>query len=203
MKLYGANLSSSSRRASLTAAQLGLALELVPIDLMKDRARLAPLNPNGKIPVLVDGELVLWESHAIMLYLCERAPGQTLAPAEPRARADLMRWLFWASAHLSPAAGGIAFERLWKKLVAGQGPDPAQIAHHERFLHQFLKVLDDHLAGRTWISGEALSLADLSVAATLMYSERAELPVGTYRNVQALRERVHALPAWKQTEPTW
>ena len=115
----------------------------------------------------------------------------------------MLRWLFWTSAHLSPAAGGIAFERLWKRLVTGGGPDPAQIAYHERFLHQFLKVLDDHLANRTWIVGNALTLADYSVAATLMYAEKVELPLAGYRQVVALRERVRDLPAWKRTEPTW
>ena len=203
MKIYGATASSSSRRVLLTIAHLGLELEHVPIDLMKDRARLAPLNPNSKIPVLEDGDLLLWESHAIMTYLCDRTPGQTLYPSEARARADVLRWLFWTSAHLSPAVGGIAFERLWKRLITGQGPDAAQVAHHERFVHQFMKVLDDHLARRTWISGDRLTLADLSVAATLMYQERAELPIGTYQHVQALLARVHDLPAWKQTEPTW
>ena len=200
MKLYGANGSSSSRRVSLSIAQLGIPVELERIDLMKDRAKLVPINPNSKIPVLVDDDFVLWESHAIMMYLCERTPGQTLYPSEPRARADVQRWLFWTSAHLSTAVGGVSFERLWKKLITGQSPDETAIANHTRFVHQFAKVLDDHLANRTWISGDALSLADLSVAATLMYAERTELPIGSYRNVQALRERVRELPAWKQTE---
>jgi glutathione S-transferase len=200
VKLYGSSASSSSRRVSLTAAHLGIELEHQPIDLMKDRARLAPLNPNSKIPVLVDGDLVLWESHAIMTYLCDRTPDQTLYPTEARARADVLRWLFWTSAHLAPAVGGITFERLWKQLVTGQGPDPAQVAYHERFLHQFMKVLDDHLVGRTWISGQRITLPDLSVAATLMYAQRAELPIGNYRNVQALIAGVHELPAWKRTD---
>jgi glutathione S-transferase len=203
VKLYGASGSSSSRRVSLTVAQLGLDIEHETIDLMKDRPRLAKLNPNSKIPVLVDGDFILWESHAIMQYLCERAPGQTLLPSEPRARAEVQRWLFWTSAHLAPAAGGIAFERMWKKLVTGQGPDETAIANHSRLVHQFAKVLDDQLAGRTWIAGDRLSLADLSVAATLMYAERAELPIEGYPNVQALRARVRELPAWKQTEPAW
>jgi glutathione S-transferase len=199
VKLYGSNYSSSSRRATLVIAHLGLPVEIVPIDLMKDRPVIDPLNANSKIPVLVDGDFVLWESHAIMQYLCEQTADQTLLPKEPRARADVQRWLFWASAHLSPAAGGVAFERLWKKMITGASPDAAMLAYHERFVHQFAKVLDDHLAKRTWVSGERLSLADLSIAATLMYAERVELPLANYQNVQALRARVAELPAWKQT----
>ena len=201
MKLYYANGSSSSRRASLVVAHLGIELEHVSIDLMKDRAKLAPLNPNGKIPVLEDGDFVLWESHAIMQYLCELVPEQTLYPAERRARADVHRWLYWTSAHLAPAVGGLSFERLWKKMVTGRDPDPAMLAHHEAALHPVVRVLDRHLAGRTWTSGEALTLADLSIAATLMYEQRASLPLAEYRGVRALVERVHALPAWRATEP--
>ena len=203
MKLYGSRLSSSTRRVALTASLLGLEPEQVTIDLRGDRAKLAALNPNSKIPVLEDDGFVLWESHAIMEYLCERTPGQTLLPTEPRARAEVRRWLFWTSAHLSPATGGLAFERMWKKMITGGGPDATLVAYHERFLHQFLKVLDDHLATRNHVSGDRLSLAELSLACTLMYAERAELPIAPYGHVQALRARVAELPAWKQTEPTW
>lgn len=203
MRLHYANMSSSSRRVSVVVAHLGVELEHHTVDLMKDRKALTALNPNGKIPVLEDGDLVLWESHAICQYLCELTPGQELYPRELRPRTDVQRWLYWVSAHLSPAAGAIGFEKLWKKLVTGGDPDPAQIARHEVFLHQFLKVLDDHLANRTWISGKALSLADYSVAATLMYERRAELPIGSYRHVRALLDRVHEQDAWKRTEPDW
>ena len=203
MKLYYDNRSSSSRRVSLTVAHLGVELEHVTIDLMRDRPALAKLNPNGKIPVLVDGDFVLWESHAIMQYLCEQAPAQTLYPRELRARSDVARWLFWTSAHLAPAVGGISFEKLWKRFTGAGEPDPAQIARHMVFFEQFMKVLDDHLASRTWVSGTGLSLADLSIAATLMYAQRTELPLERYVHVRGLLGRVHELPAWKHTEPTW
>jgi glutathione S-transferase len=203
VKLHYANMSSSSRRASLVVAHLGILLEHHTVDLAKDRTALTKLNPNGKIPVLEDGDLVLWESHAIMQYLCDRTPGQTLYPEEASARADVHRWLYWTSAHLSPAVGPICFERLWKKFRGGGDPDPAVIARYTRFLEQFMTVLDDHLAKRTWVSGNALTLADLSIAATLMYEQRAQLPLEPYRNVRVLLDRVHDLPAWRKTEPAW
>ncbi len=203
MKLHYANGSSSSRRVSLVVAHLAIELEHHVVDLMKDRAALTKLNPNGKIPVLEDGDFVLWESHAIMQYLCERTPGQTLYPSELRARTDVQRWLYWSSAHLSPPLGGIGFEKMWKKLLTGGDPDPAQVARHLVFFEQFMNVLDGHLAGRTWVSGPGLTLADLSIAATLMYERRIELPIAPYRNVRTLLDRVHDLPAWRATEPAW
>jgi glutathione S-transferase len=205
VKVYGAPQSSSSRRVLLTAATLGVGYELVPIDLRDPvlRAKVAAINPNAKIPVLEDeaGDFRLWESHAIMQYLCERTPGQTLYPVDPRTRADVNRWLFWASAHLSPAVGGICFERLWKGKLGLGGPDDKMVAYHERFLHQFAKVADDHVATRTWFVGESPTLADLSIAATLMYRKRAQLPLDAHKHLTAWAGRVHELPAWRATEP--
>jgi glutathione S-transferase len=203
MKLHYSNMSSSSRRVSLTVAHLGLELEHVAVDLSKDRTALTKLNPNAKIPVLEDGDFVLWESQAIMQYLCERTPGQRLLPSEPRAKADVQRWMFWTAAHLSPAVGHICFERMWKGFIGQGGPDESVVARHLVFFTQFMKVLDAHLGNREWVSGESLSLADFSIAATLMYQQRAELPVEPYGNVRRWQSTVHELPAWKQTTPNW
>ena len=203
MKVYGAPQSASSRRVLLAAAILGVDYELVSIDLRQpeSRATIAARNPNGKMPVLEDGNFVLWESHAIMQYLCERTPGQTLYPSELRLRADVQRWLAWTLAHLGPACGGLAFERMWKQFRGGGGPDPTLVAYHERFLHQFAKVADDHVATRTWFVGESPTLADLSIAATLMYRKPAQLPLDAYKHLTAWAGRVHELPAWRATEP--
>ena len=203
MKLHHSPLSSSSRRVTLTARILGIELEHNLLDLRDQKAcgALIARNPNSKIPVLEDGDFVLWESHAIMSYLCARTPGQTLAPTETRARADLDRWLFWSSAHLSVAVGGLGWENIWKKMVTGEGPDAEQVKRHEILFHQFATVLDNHLATRTWISGPTLSLADLSIAATLMYGRAAKLPLASYAHILAYQQRVAALDAWQRTEP--
>jgi glutathione S-transferase len=203
VKLHCGNLSSSSRRVTLVVKHLGIDLEMIPVDLSKDRTQLTALNPNSKIPVLQDGDFVLWESHAIAEYLCAPTPGQTLLPVEPRARGDVQRWLFWSSAHFSIPLGGLAFEKLWKKYITGGAPDPARIAEHERTFGTLAKVLDGHLADRAWVAGKALTLADFSIAATLMYAPKLELSLEPYANLMALLGRVHELPAWKLTEPTW
>ena len=202
MKLYFHPMSSSSRRAYATALHLGIAFDRQLIDLANpgDRAQLALINPNHKIPVLVDGDFVLWESHAIMRYLCGKTPNQTLYPNEPRMRADVDRWLDWSSAHLAPAVCPISFERLWKKFVGGGEPDQALIARSEKFFHQFAKVLDDHLASREWLAGKSPTLADYSVAAVLMYRAKTQLPVEGYAHLLRHLDRVATLDAWRQSE---
>lgn len=204
MKIYHHPMSSSARRAIATATHLGITFESRLTDLMSpaDRAELVALNPNSKIPVLVEGDLVLWESHAIMRYLCARMPDQTLYPAELRARTEVDRWLDWSLAHLGPAVGPISFEKMWKKLVTGLDPDPAVIERHSKLVHQFAQVLDRHLAARTWLVGRTPTLADFSVAAVLMYRTKTELPLDAYQHLLAYLGRVSALPAWQATEPT-
>jgi glutathione S-transferase len=202
-KLHYDPNSSCSRRVRLTIAVLGIAVDQHRIDLASpdDCTSLRRLNPNGKVPVLEDRGLVLWESHAIMQYLCNRTPDQRLYPPDLAARADVDRWLFWIAGHLEPAAGGLNIENMWKQLTDGSAPDPATVARLETMLHAAAQLLDRHLADRPWIAGDSLSLADLSVAATVMYREPARHPLGSYRHLLGLLDRVAALDAWPRTDP--
>ncbi|MDN2707824.1 glutathione S-transferase family protein [Janthinobacterium sp. SUN118] len=202
MRLYHHPMSSNARRALMTAIHLELPLELAEVDLMNadDRRRLAELNPNGKVPVLADGDFLLWESCAIMQYLAEQVPGQTIYPSAPQARADVNRWLFWAAQHFAPAIGVLAWERAWKGMTGGGPADPLEEARGERELHACAAVLDAHLARRSWLSGEDVTLADFAVAAPLMYSEAVRLPLGQYAQIQAWFGRVRQLRAWQATQ---
>ncbi len=166
-RLHGALLSSNSRRAALTLEYLRVPFELVPVNLRNpdDRARLVTLNPNNKIPVLVYGDFVLWESHAIMQYVATQVPGQTVYPTDARHRADVDRWLFWLSAHFAPPLGVLGWERMWKPLVTGLVAHPIsahQVARHEQAFHAVAKIANEHLDGRDFLAGDGITLADLA-----------------------------------------
>jgi glutathione S-transferase len=205
MHLYYHPFSSNARRVTMVADHLGIKLDLVETNLASadDRRRLNEVNSNGKIPVLLDDGFVLTESCAIMQYLADSKPGQTLYPADPLARADVNRWLFWSSQHFAPAIGVIVWQNVWKKIVEGTDPDLVELARGTRELERFAAVLDAHLAGRQWLCGDALTLADYAVAAPLMYVERGRVPVAQYPHLQAWFARVRELPAWRHTEPVW
>jgi glutathione S-transferase len=206
MRLYFHPLSSNSRRVTMTAQQLGLELDLIVIDLLKSEHRdpeFLKFNPNGKVPLLEDGGFYLWESHAIMQYLADRCPGQDLYPRGVRALADVNRWLFWSAYHFTPAVGFISRERISKKMVGGSGdPDPVEIRRGESLLTAAARVLDDHVAGRQWITQDKLTLADLAIAAPLMHTTAARLPILDYANLQRWFENIQALDAWRKTERT-
>jgi glutathione S-transferase len=111
--------------------------------------------------------------------------------------------LFWACQHFAPAVGIFTWENVWKKFVEGTDPDPAELARGSAELAQYAQVLDQHLAGREWLCGEGVTLADFAVAAPLMYIDRAGLPVVQYRNLMAWFGRVQQLPAWQHSNPVW
>jgi len=204
MRLYYHPISTNSRRALLAAVHLHAPVDLVLVDLFKGE-HLAPgflqLNPNHRVPVLDDAGFVLWESHAIMQYLADKTPGQTLYPSELRARADVNRWLFWCAAHLMPAVGALNWENNIKGRLGLGAPDAAIVARGEEEMRELGAVLDAHLAQRAWISGDALTLADFAIAAPLADSVRAKLPVDGLQHVQRWFAAVRALDAWKATEP--
>ena len=203
MRLYYHPFSSNSRRVLLTAHHLGHNLELVAVDLLNGEQRTPDylrLNPNGKVPILVDGDFQLWESHAIMQYLADTSLEQDIYPRDVSARADVNRWLFWSAYHFAPAAGLIIRERVSKRLVGGLGePDPLEIARGEALLPQVAGVLDHHLAGRQWIAQDRLTLADFAVAAPLMHMSAAQLPVTQFDDLQAWFARVQSLDAWARS----
>jgi glutathione S-transferase len=203
MKLYFHPLSGNSRRVLLVATHLDVPLERVVVDLTKGEQREAPhlqRNPNGRVPVLDDDGFVLWESRAIMQYLAENTPGQTLLPADPRGRAEVNRWMYWCAAHMAPANTVLVLENFVKARL-GQTPDPAEIARGEKLVAQCAPVLDAHLAGRTWVAADRLTLADFSLASSFALAGPARLPIAEFANLRAWLGRVQELDAWQRTTP--
>ncbi|MFI5400197.1 MAG: glutathione S-transferase family protein [SAR324 cluster bacterium] len=204
MKLYSFPYSSNARKARVTALLLGIDLELVNVDLGKGDQRkpeFLAINPMGRVPVLDDSGFILWESHAIMAYLADKKPGNTLYPAAAQPRADVNRWLFWAANHWGPAVAALVFENLLKARFNLGPPEPVQVKRQEDFVRTFGGVLDGHLAKRQWVCGSAVTLADMALAASLMNAGPAKIPVQSFAHVQTWLARVKGLDAWKQTEP--
>ena len=204
MKLYGFPPSPNTWKVRAVAAHLGLPLELQLVDLAKGQQRTPhylALNPTGRTPTLVDGELVLWESTAIMQYLAGRKPNP-LWPNDARARADIMRWQSWQLQHWSKeACEPLIFQRLVKKVLNLGPPDPAIVEKGTEGFNREARVLDAHLSKQPYLAGNELTLADFSVAAPLAYQKEADLPVAPYRHLQDWFARVFALPAWRETAP--
>ena len=129
-----------------------------------------------------------------------KPPGQSLYPTDPRARADVNRWLFWAGQHFTPAVGIFFYENVVKSMIGRGAPDPVELKRGETLFNEFAAVLDAHLAERQWICGSSLTLADLSIGASYGCAAPGKAPVAWYANVQRWFGRIQALGVWKQTE---
>ncbi len=203
MKLYGFPPSPNTWKVRATAHQIGTPLELEIVDLTK-RAQREPrylaLNPTGRTPTLVDGDLVLWESSAIMQYLGAKQK-TPLWPDDARARADIMRWQSWQLQHWSRGTGTFLFENAVKPAMNIGEPDTKALGQAAELFHQDAAVLDQHLAAHPYLVGDTLTLADFAVVAPLFLAERAKMPLENYGNIRSWFAKQAALPAWRETAP--
>jgi glutathione S-transferase len=204
MKLHAIRASHNCRRVLATLEHLGLEAEVVEPNMgegdLKKPDYLA-VNPNGKVPTLQDGDLNLWESNAIMQYLCSKKPGNSLWPADARARAQIAQWQFWEANHLSRATGTLTFEKVFKPFVLKQETDEAAVAEATETFHKFAPVLNAQLEGRSFMGGDDVSLADFSVGANFGYAGPAGLPLEGYPHIRAWLDRLDGIAAWKNSAP--
>jgi len=199
MKLYNANLSPNALRVRAVVNELGIALEVIDVDLRSGGNRtpeFLALNPNGKVPVLVDGDFVLWESRAINAYLAKMKPEAGLYPADARKQGVIDQWSYWHAVHFGPAIQRLVFERVLKARFGRGEPDPKVVESSLSEVAQLMPVLDASLAGKDWITG-ALSLADFAVGSTLVYASPAEVSLADAPNVAAWVKRLEARPSWQ------
>ncbi|HTU61539.1 MAG TPA: glutathione S-transferase family protein [Polyangiales bacterium] len=184
MKLYDFAFSPNCRKVRATAYELGVPLESVHVDLLNGEQRTAAylrINPNGRVPVLVDREFVLFESTAIMRYLSAKQGG-ALLPTTLEGRADVDRWMAWQLAHLGPAMGKVAFERVVKKLTRQGAPDEAAIAAGSQEFVTLSAVMDRMLEGREYLAG-TLSLADFALASHYSLAEMCGLSLAPFPRI--------------------
>ena len=156
------------------------------------------MNPNKKMPVLEDDGFVLWESNAILFYLASKKPDSGLWPSDVKRQADVLRWLAWESAHWDAESVGMVGYEKTSKGVLGLGPaDPAFITRGEQNFDRFAAVLNQHLKGRKWLTGNDLTIADLSVGAMVPAAERLQLPVSKFPEIRRWYDGLALLPAWR------
>lgn len=200
MKLFNVSLSPNALRVRAVIFELGLDVEIVDVD-MRGGGHKTPeflaMNPNGKVPVLKDGDFVLWESRAINAYLSSLKPEAGLYPDDAKKRAMIDQWSYWHSIHLSPAIGRIVFERVLKNMFGMGAPDESTIEPQLKEVAQFLPVLDKALEGKEWICGD-LSIADFALASTFHMRKPARISLDGYPNITAWMARMESRPSWQK-----
>lgn len=199
MKLYSGKRSPNARKVRLLAAELGLPLDIVSPDFTKGELRspeFLALNPNGKIPVLVDDGFVLWESCAILRYLADKRPERNLVPTDLQRRAVVDQWLFWWAAQCEPPLLRLVFERLVKPFLKLGAGDEKLIAAAESDLARYLPILDKQLEGKDHIAGD-LSIADFAVAPWFESASSVGVTIDQYPNIARWYASLQSRAYWQ------
>ncbi len=196
IKIFGRVTSSNVMKVMWAVGELGLEYERVDAGMafgVVDTPEYRAMNPNGRVPTLVDGDLTLWESNAIVRYLTAKYDAGGLWPEDAAVRADLDRWMDWQQTTQNPAFTPV-FWGLVRTPEAERDQKAVDAAVAQSI--QIMRILDARLEGRDWIGGSRLTMADFPFGPNVhrffnLPFERPALP-----NLQAYYERMRARPAY-------
>lgn len=196
MKLYGFG-PTRSLRALWGLKELGVEFEFIPVNLEAGEHKtpeFLAINPAGKVPVLVDGDLVLPESAAIVLYLAEKYPEKGLMPSKLEQRAQVYRWVLFAVTELEQPLWRMAKHSFLypenKRL-----PQDIELARDD--FEAMAAVLERHMTGRQFIVGERMTVADCVTAYLMDWADEQQLLDG-FPNLKAYLQRTYQRSAAPQ-----
>lgn len=191
IKLYG-SIKTRSYRNIWALRELALEHEVVPVTLsqgMLEDQPLAALNPNGRVPILVDGDFVIWESLAINVYLAKRTGGP-LSPTSIVEDAKTLQWCLWAVTEIERPLFILAANLT----IFPDEKDETEVANALRRLDRPLRALSSSLTSN-YLLGDRFTIVDLNVASVLAIARMARIDLGDWPQVDAYLDRCLARPA--------
>jgi glutathione S-transferase len=195
IKLYCFGESGNAYKVALALTLADLDWEPVFVDFFNGATRtpeFRAINEMGEVPVLVDGDTTLTQSGVMLDYISSKTG--KLGGKSAAERREVLRWMFWDNHKLSTAIGTTRF---LMNFVAEDKRPEGVIPFLQGRLKAAYKVLDGHLAGRKWVAGAAVTIADLSCAGYLYYPEPFGFDRAEWPHIDAWLTRISALPGWK------
>ena len=191
MKLYYHPISGHAHRAVLMLGLLGLDHELIEVDLASGAHKkpdFLALNPFGQVPVLQDGETVISDSNAILVYLAKKQGATNWLPEDPKGTANIQRWL-------SVAAGQIAFGPGAARLVTlfGAPFDPHEVIARA---HAILGLMEAHLNTQNWLAADHPTIADVALYSYVARAPEGNVDLAGYGKVRDWLSRIEELPGF-------
>jgi glutathione S-transferase len=199
MKLYDASLSADCYKARLMLSLLGLDYEPVPVDVMAgehESEKFLALNPFGKLPVLVDGDVTLRDSHAALIFLALKHSEGNWMPTDPSGAGEVMQWLSVAANDMQHS-----LNEAWLVAAFNIGTD---LEGAQARAKAVLDILEQHLQAREWLAlGQLgrLTVADVACYPYIAVAPDGKIDLSPYTAVQAWMKRVEALPGFVRMLP--
>lgn len=200
MKLYTYEESGNSYKVRLLMSFLGVAYEKVEVDLMADEQHQAPflaINPRGEVPVLVDGELVLRDSAAILVYVAGRNGDGQWWPEDPAGQAAIVEWIAFAASWVQ--YGVFTARAMVSFGIPGNGlpHDHTDGLAEARIRGQrSLEILDTHLTSADWLASGRATIADIAVFPYVALAPMGDISLDPYPAVRAWIARFRELPGF-------
>nr|WP_294849792.1 glutathione S-transferase family protein [uncultured Sphingomonas sp.] len=195
MILHEYAASGNCYKIRLTASHLGVPLERREYDIMKGETRtpdfLRAINPNGRIPVLQDGDRLIAESNAACFYL---ADGSDLVPDDRFNRADMLHWMFWEQYNHEPNIATLRFWKGWVGLDALGDAQRMQISTKRENGLAALDLMDKHLDQHDWLAGSRFTIADICLFAYTHLADEADFDLEAYPAIVRWMERIMTRP---------
>jgi GST-like protein len=183
-------------KVALFLFESGLDFEAIPVDTRKGDQfdeDFLKLNPNGKVPVIEDGDATVFDSNAILLYLADKTGTFTPGIEDTAARGQMLSWLMFIASGLGPFSGQSVHFR-------HAAPEPKEYAlnRYDYEAHRHYGVLDKHLATHTWMLGDEYSIVDMALwgwVRMMPYVLGIDDPWQQYPNIKRVLDAVNARPA--------
>jgi glutathione S-transferase len=189
IRLHTTLLSGHGHRVKLFLTLLGLPFEVIELNMAAGdnrRPEYLKLNPFGQVPTIEDGDTVLFDSNAILVYLAKRYGDPSWLPEDALGAAAVQRWL-------SLAAGQIAYGPCAARLVTVFGA-PLNLDTAQKIAHKLFDVLDAELASKPFAAGDHVSIADIAAHTYIAHAPEGGVSLDPYPNIRAWLRRVEALP---------
>lgn len=191
MQLYAHELSGNCYKVVLLLSLLGLEHEIIRVDLIvgeQKSAEFLKLNPFGQVPVLIDGEVVLRDSQAILVYLARQYGGESWLPSQPEAMGKVLQWLSTAANEIQNSLS--AARRFF---LLGT---PVDLEGAQQKARYTLEVIDKHLLNRDWLETNHPTIADVACYPYIELASDAQIALEAYPQVSAWVTRIKQLPLY-------
>lgn len=191
IRLYGFPLSGHAHRVALLLSMLKLPHEVINVDLgggQHKQADFLKMNPRGQIPVIIDGDVTLYDSTAILVYLAKRYGGEQWLPTDALGAAHVQQFLSLAAGEIFEGPNRVRLVKLFKREL------DYDLAHQKTLA--VLALLEQHLGARDFLVGEHVTIADVACYAYVAHVPEGGVDLAPYAHVRRWLARVQALPGF-------